>query len=67
MSVEIPEGVDYDVHRVAYAYKISPAEVLECWCIDAVIEAHDFLDMQEELDAKRSDALNKAMNPPAPG
>jgi hypothetical protein len=56
----VPDGVDWDVHRVLTSGKYpgaSLAEIRDMWTIDDLLDAHDVIDA---LEAAEADAVIEA-------
>lgn len=61
VSVSIPAGIDWDIHRIASSERYSDSYVTICheWSLDDLYEAHTVLDMYDEL-AKKEAAAQRA-------
>lgn len=50
----IPDGIDWDIHRIAtsgrYAEQLTTIQTQ--WSLDDLYEAHEVLDMYDELDRR---------------
>jgi len=52
VSIAVPECIDWDIHRVATSarYRSGLVEIQTAWSLDDLYEAHDVLDMYDELE-----------------
>jgi hypothetical protein len=57
--------VDWEVHRIASSnrYHASPREILDRWTKEEVMQAHEVLNMYDELNAKAAAKTANASRP----
>jgi hypothetical protein len=56
--VVVPAHIDWDIHRIAASerYSASLTEIQIQWSVEDLYEAHDVLDLYEELDRMQATA-----------